>query len=318
MDLENRPLKKGALNIPTKSLDKTPSFKKPIELDIDIPNDRLRYLTKDILDFGKECLQISAVTRPGRKTSTSTQTLYENIVERLRKKDDPDAVILKQNSYLQDTFRKSPFQSWKSLKDGFSKSTFYQYRSALINHALSIVEDNHDDYLAMLAKSSAGLLPDDVFIDPQKPKRILTEDEISELSEALEFLQNFPPHNGIFPDLQKKMQDARSLKKDRSDAPKRKRKSKKATLHKIMDLDRKYPERGHWRDRMWPALENKKITPAKQRLIEDQKTALALLSLTGARPNELLQGIRIHILRHSTAYPDGRLLFHFTSGCDLS
>lgn len=289
----------------------------------------------------KQSYEIMKMTQVSRKTLPSANTVatYEASLKALRNHDSltADAVTGSLGSASSgSSLPPSPFRGFEMAKDGFSKSTFYVRRSALIQHALDIIHRHTQTLLMMMVQKRNQSALDELqkaLKDMDGPDSIqrdhegrmghlgatdliqLTPEQVYSYHEAVAFLQANKPAKGTQEDriqrLHEGQERTRLARRDRDtlgvDTPKRTKSSKKATLRKIMDSERKNPERGHFRDRMFTHLESQLDGPASPEQ-EDRLSALAIMTLAGPRPNEMLRGVRLHYIGPCQNYTSGRIL----------
>lgn len=239
--------------------------------------------------------------------SDNTRLTYASSIEALRNHD------------CAGDGRKSPFRGFDAIKDALAKSSFYVRRSALIDHALSILQTHTRSVLMLMSlkarqeavsEALKGMEDDNTTHTSQR----LSQSALEEYEEAVRFLNEYAPALGTQSDrsarIRKGMEDADEIRKMEASlglSTKRPPKaSKKQTLRKIMDTERKYPERGHFRDRMFSLLANAPDSMKPE--VQEKMALLSVMTLAGPRPNELIKGVQLHYIEPSESYHKGRIL----------
>ena len=238
--------------------------------------------------------------------SDNTRLTYASSLEALRNHD------------RSDDGRKSPFRGFDAIKDELAKSSYYVRRSALIDHALSILQAHTKSVLMMMAlkarqqavaEALRGMQEDDT-----PTPQTLSTGVLHDYEEAVRFLKENAPALGTQADrsarIRKGMAEADEIRKMEASLGLTKQRtpkaSKKQTLRKIMDTERKYPERGHFRDRMFSLLAHAPDSMKPE--VQEKIALLSVMTLAGPRPNELIKGVQLHYIEPSEGYDKGRIL----------
>ena len=238
--------------------------------------------------------------------SDNTRLTYASSLEALRNHD------------RSDDGRKSPFRGFDAIKDELAKSSYYVRRSALIDHALSILQAHTKSVLMMMAMKARqqavaealrGMQEDDT-----PTPQTLSTGVLHDYEEAVRFLKENAPALGTQADrsarIRKGMAEADEIRKMEASLGLTKQRtpkaSKKQTLRKIMDTERKYPERGHFRDRMFSLLAHAPDSMKPE--VQEKIALLSVMTLAGPRPNELIKGVQLHYIEPSEGYDKGRIL----------
>ena len=238
--------------------------------------------------------------------SDNTRLTYASSLEALRNHD------------RSDDGRKSPFRGFDAIKDELAKSSYYVRRSALIDHALSILQAHTKSVLMMMAMKARqqavaealrGMQEDDT-----PTPQTLSTGVLHDYEEAVRFLKENAPALGTQADrsarIRKGMAEADEIRKMEASLGLTKQRtpkaSKKQTLRKIMDTERKYPERGHFRDRMFSLLAHASDSIKPE--VQEKMALLSVMTLAGPRPNELIKGVQLHYIEPSEGYDKGRIL----------
>ena len=238
--------------------------------------------------------------------SDNTRLTYASSLEALRNHD------------RSDDGRKSPFRGFDAIKDELAKSSYYVRRSALIDHALSILQAHTKSVLMMMAMKARqqavaealrGMQEDDT-----PTPQTLSTGVLHDYEEAVRFLKENAPALGTQADrsarIRKGMAEADEIRKMEASLGLTKQRtpkaSKKQTLRKVMDTERKYPERGHFRDRMFSLLAHAPDSMKPE--VQEKIALLSVMTLAGPRPNELIKGVQLHYIEPSEGYDKGRIL----------
>ena len=238
--------------------------------------------------------------------SDNTRLTYASSLEALRNHD------------RSDDGRKSPFRGFDAIKDELAKSSYYVRRSALIDHALSILQAHTKSVLMMMAlkarqqavaEALRGMQEDDT-----PTPQTLSTGVLHDYEEAVRFLKENAPALGTQADrsarIRKGMAEADEIRKMEASLGLTKQRtpkaSKKQTLRKVMDTERKYPERGHFRDRMFSLLAHAPDSMKPE--VQEKIALLSVMTLAGPRPNELIKGVQLHYIEPSEGYDKGRIL----------
>ena len=310
--------------VESKSILRSDSFRSPKSLKAGIvADDMLDWLEPDQVERAHVISHaVLNVMRPPEKTEMSgTNDQYRDVIERLRKKD-PANTKQSNDGGWKNIQGRCPFAGFDALPQRTAKNTRYQYRAALIQYSLQAIEETHALWMLGLLKDQKDkdVLNELGRRDPsikEKSPSPLSPRDINELAKAIRFINQNPPFLGTFAELEKKMEAGRTrakLERARAlerglDVPEKEKRKTKKKVHDRLMLTEQRSRRKHWRDQFWDHVLELKDTPKRVEINQDKRLTIAVLSLTGCRPNEYVKGVTAHILPATPKDPEGRLLF---------
>ena len=201
----------------------------------------------------------------------------------------------------------SPYRGYATLPENTPKGTRYKYRAALIQYASGVILENAPLWQHKLLKDKdcseaiTILATRDIAIENSMPI-LLSECDILELAESVQFILANPPHIGVFSNLKQKMTS--SQKRVKSLPTKSKR--------KVLNTLTRHEKAGkikHWRDAIFDFAMSIQDTPTNVAVNTNKRLTVATLALTGARPAEFVGGIDAHLLPPTDEDEEGRILF---------